>query len=82
MQAERDHLVKFVFPKLRDELLARRIHLVDVDLRWGVPGEQDALSVCREIIDDCHPRFLCMFGDPYEWVSQGKTNSIIIGEVH
>jgi len=35
MQAERDHLVRFVFPRLREQLLPRRIHLVDVDLRWG-----------------------------------------------
>ena len=38
MQAERDHLVRFVFPKLRKELLHRRIHLIDVDRRWGVPA--------------------------------------------
>ncbi|MBI3797269.1 MAG: DUF4062 domain-containing protein [Deltaproteobacteria bacterium] len=35
MQAERDHLVRFVFPRLREQLLPRRIHLVDIDLRWG-----------------------------------------------
>ena len=40
MQAERDHLVRFVFPRLREQLLPRRIHLVDVDLRWGVTEEQ------------------------------------------
>jgi len=34
MQAERDHLVRIVFPKLREELLKLRIRLVDVDLRW------------------------------------------------
>jgi hypothetical protein len=45
MQAGQDHLVRFVFPKLRQELLQRRIHLVDGDLRWGVTSEQDALSV-------------------------------------
>jgi telomerase protein component 1 len=42
MQAERDHLVRFVFPQLRQELLQWRIHLVDVDLRWGVTSNQDA----------------------------------------
>ena len=42
MQAERDHLVRFVFPRLREELLKRRIHLADVDLKWGVPGHQEA----------------------------------------
>lgn len=30
-QAERDHLIRFVFPRLREQLLPRRIHLVDVD---------------------------------------------------
>ena len=82
MQAERDHLVRFVFPKLREELLARRIHLVDVDLRWGVTGEQDALSVCREIIDECHPRFLCMLGGRYGWVPPGENHSITADEIH
>jgi len=38
MQAERDHLVRFVFPLLREELVKYRIHFVDVDLRWGVAG--------------------------------------------
>jgi len=82
MQAERDHLVRFVFPKLRQELLQRRIHLVDVDLRWGVTSEQDALSVCREIVDECRPRFLCMLGGRYGWVPPGKTRSITADEVH
>ena len=82
MQAERDHLVRFVFPRLREELLRRRIHLVDVDLRWGVTSEQDALDVCREIIDECRPRFLCILGGRYGWVPPGRTGSITADEVH
>ena len=82
MQAERDHLVRFVFPKLRQELLQRRIHLVDVDLRWGVTSEQDALSVCREVVDECRPRFLCMLGGRYGWVPPGEARSITADEVH
>jgi len=81
MQAERDHLVRFVFPKLRQELLQRRIHLVDVDLRWGVTSEQDALSVCREVVDECRPRFRCMLGGRYGRVPPGKTRSITADEV-
>lgn len=81
MQAERDHLVRFVFPRLREELLKRRIHLVDVDLRWGVTSEQDALDVCREIIDECRPRFLCILGGRYGWVPPGKEHSITADEV-
>jgi len=30
MHAERDRLVRFVFPRLREQLLPHRIHLVDV----------------------------------------------------
>ena len=82
MQSERDWLVRFVFPKLRQELLQRRIHLVDVDLRWGVTSEQDALSVCREVVDECRPRFLCMLGGRYGWVPPGNTRSITADEVH
>ncbi len=81
MQAERDHLVRFVFPRLREELLKRRIHLVDVDLRWGITSEQDALEVCRKIIDECRPRFLCMLGGRYGWVPPGKEHSITADEV-
>jgi len=40
MHAERDQLVKVVFPALRASLLADKIHLEDVDLRWGVTAEQ------------------------------------------
>jgi len=81
MHAERDHLVRFVFPRLREELLQRRIHLVDVDLRWGVTSEQDSLQVCKEIIDECRPRFLCMLGGRYGWTPPGRAESITAAEV-
>lgn len=81
MQAERDHLVRFVFPRLREDLLKRRIHLVEVDLRWGVTGEQDALAVCREIIDECRPRFLCILGGRYGWTPPGQDHSITAAEI-
>lgn len=73
MQAERDHLVRFVFPRLREELLKRRMHLVDVDLRWGVTADQDAFELCVDEIKRCHPRFLCMLGGRYGWVPPPKT---------
>ena len=82
MQAERDYLVRFVFPRLREELLRRRLHFVDVDLRWGVTSEQDAVEVCREVIDECRPRFLCMLGGRYGWVPPGAERSITADEVH
>jgi hypothetical protein len=82
MQAERDWLVRFVFPKLREELLPCRIDVIDVDLRWGVTGDRDALDVCREVIDECHPRFMCMLGGRYGWVQKGRDNSITADEIY
>jgi len=36
MHAERDHLVKVVFPELRDWWEKRQLHFIDIDLRWGI----------------------------------------------
>ncbi len=88
MQAERDHLVRFVFPRLRETLLRRRIHLVDVDLRWGVTRDQDAFDLCMDEIDRCQPRFLCMLGGRYGWVppappgQAAADRSITASEIH
>jgi hypothetical protein len=73
MQAERDHLVRFVFPRVREKLLARRLRLVDVDLRWGVTADQDAFDLCMREIELCRPRFLCMLGGRYGWVPPPRT---------
>ena len=78
MQAERDHLVRFVFPKLREELLKRRIHFIDVDLRWGVTSDQDAVGVCKTIIDECRPRFVCILGGRYGWVPGAERDTSLI----
>jgi hypothetical protein len=82
MHAERDHLVRFVFPKLREELMKRHIHLIDVDLRWGVTSDMDAMTVCREVIDECHPRFIGLLGGRYGWVPAGREVSITADEIH
>jgi nephrocystin-3 len=72
MQAERDHLVKVVFPALRERLEPYRVHLIDVDLRWGVTAEQaengQTLGLCLDQIDDCRPFFLALLGERYGWV--------------
>lgn len=73
LQAERDHLVRFIFPRLREDLLKRRMHLVDVDLRWGVTSDQDAFELCMDEIDRCRPRFICILGGRYGWVPPPKT---------
>jgi WD40 repeat protein len=73
MHAERDYLVKQVFPRLQEWCERRKLRLVDIDLRWGVT-EADAsqnkrvVQVCLERIDACRPFFLCFLGQRRGWV--------------
>jgi WD40 repeat protein len=73
MHAERDYLVKQVFPKLAEWCEKRKLRMVDIDLRWGVT-EADAtqnrnvVNVCLKRIDECRPFFLCLLGQRYGWV--------------
>ena len=77
MQAERDHLHRFVFPELQERLRERRLYLEPVDLRWGVDtfaveAEEDkerlVLSVCFDEIDRSWPFVLVLLGGRYGWV--------------
>lgn len=39
MHSERDYLIKFVFPELRERCRKKGLQLIDVDLRWGLSEE-------------------------------------------
>ena len=73
MHAERDYLVKRVFPELSEWCEERKLRLVDIDLRWGVT-EKDSqenkrvVDVCLSNIDRCRPLFLCFLGQRRGWV--------------
>ncbi len=73
MHAERDLLVKRVFPFLSLWCEKRRIKLTEVDLRWGIREEDSqennrVVNVCLENIDRCRPLFLCFYGQRRGWV--------------
>jgi hypothetical protein len=72
MQAERDELVKRVFPALRELCDARGVAWAEVDLRWGITDEQVAegrvLPICLEEIRNCRPYFIGLLGERYGWV--------------
>ena len=72
MHAERDHLIKFTFPELREKLLSHRVELYDIDLRWGITEDEakneKVVRLCLEQVDDCHPFFLAFIGHRYGWV--------------
>ena len=86
MHAERDHLVRFVFPELKEKCRQQRVHLIDVDLRWGVTqaDAQDgkALDICLDEIDSCRPYFLGLLGHRYGSVPPGEEHSITAQEIY
>ncbi|MDR1096767.1 MAG: DUF4062 domain-containing protein [Tannerella sp.] len=73
MHAERDYLVKRVFPQLSAWCEKHRLRLIDIDLRWGV-SEADAtqnrrvVQICLDRIDECRPFFICFLGQRRGWV--------------
>ena len=72
MHSERDWLVKRVFPELRERLLPYKLHLVDIDLRWGITEEQSdndqVLDLCLDQIDKSRPFFIGILGERYGFV--------------
>lgn len=81
MRGERDYLARHIFPRLRRELIKWRIHLVEIDLRWGVASEDNVVEVCREVIDECRPRFVCLLGGRYGTIPPGHERSITHDEI-
>ncbi len=69
MQAERELLVKQVFPELRRMCADRLVTFTEVDLRWGITEEQAAegkvLPICLEEIHRSRPYFIGLLGERY-----------------
>jgi len=86
MHAERDHLVRVVFPELKERCRKRYVQLVDVDLRWGVTEEESvgggALDICLDEIDSCRPYFLGLLGQRYGYIPPGHDHSITAQEIY
>jgi tetratricopeptide (TPR) repeat protein len=74
MQAEREELVKRIFPQVRRLCEERGVGWSEVDLRWGVTDEQKAegavLPICLAEIDRSRPFFLGLLGQRYGWVPE------------
>ena len=72
MHAERDYLVKEVFPELTERCEKRHIRLTDIDLRWGVTEEDSSnsktIETCLRHVDKSRPFFLCFLGQRRGWV--------------
>lgn len=80
MNAERDQLVKVVFPALRERLAPHRVELIDIDLRWGITQEQaendEVLALCLQQVDACRPFFVGLLGERYGWIPGSIPNGV------
>src|SRR5438034_11100698 len=72
MHAEREELVKRVFPQLRKLSEQRDVTWGEVDLRWGVTDERkvegQVLPICLAEIHNCRPYFIGLLGERYGWM--------------
>lgn len=72
MHSERDVLAREVFPGLRETFRPRGIHVVGVDLRWGVEEERDEdPGIVLDEIDRCRPFFVGILGERYGRAASG-----------
>ena len=74
--AEREALLKVVFPELETYCAQRGARFQAVDLRWGITEEaqreHDTLRICLEEVRRCQqlsprPNFVVLLGDRYGW---------------
>nr|XP_040028059.1 telomerase protein component 1 isoform X1 [Gasterosteus aculeatus aculeatus] len=66
MHAERDVLVRAVFPELRRRAASRRLHLQEVELRWGVTEEESGRAAELCLSEVCRSQMLVgILGERY-----------------
>jgi len=75
MEAERNHLMKQVFPKVRAACQSRQVGFTEIDLRWGVTEKEAkngaTVEICLKEIDRCRdfpPFFIGFLGERYGWI--------------
>ncbi len=81
MMAERDYLMKNVFPEIRKTCKEYGIDFTEVDLRWGVTNEEaeqgKVIEICLNEIDRSRPYFIGILGERYGWVPDENVRSKI-----
>ncbi|GAB1606551.1 telomerase protein component 1-like, partial [Argonauta hians] len=75
MHGERDILTRYVFPKLKHWARKHFIHINEVDLRWGIPKEEEQtsrnLAICLAEAANSD-LFLGILGERYGWVPSAE----------
>ncbi|MBN2157295.1 MAG: DUF4062 domain-containing protein [Candidatus Lokiarchaeota archaeon] len=76
MEAERNYLQKFVFPRLKHICKSYGFEFQAVDLRWGIDEEasidQNGVKICLDELKRCQevsprPNLIVLLGERYGW---------------
>ena len=71
LQKERDYLVKYTFPAIRQIAEKRNVEFSVVDLRWGVTEEEahqgKVIEICLNEVEETRPFFIGIIGNRYGW---------------
>ena len=61
MQDERDYLMRYAFPRIREIAAARDVAVTELDLRWGITQEESqsgaVVDICLKEIENSIPFF-------------------------
>lgn len=72
MNAERDHIVNKIFPRIAAFCKEQTIEFIPLDLRWGITEEEQkngrVITTCLEEVDNSRPFFIGLLGERYGWV--------------
>ena len=86
MNAERDYLVRVIFPQVEEYCRKRHIKFEPVDLRWGVTEEESrngyVLNACLTEIDDSRPFFIAILGSRYGWSPGHKELNALTARIY
>lgn len=80
MHAERNVLIRRVFPACRLRAERSGIDVWEIDLRWGITRDEaeshQTLPLCLDAIDRSRPHFIAILGQRYGFVDPGAANTL------
>ncbi|KAM9944697.1 hypothetical protein ACTFIT_009414 [Dictyostelium discoideum] len=87
MENEREAIVKYLIPEIRDYCNERNIDFSFVDMRWGITESKDILkkstiATCLQEVSTCS-YFISLLGDRYGWSSGDEyTESFNLAKIY
>ncbi|KAN0022419.1 hypothetical protein ACTFIU_004602 [Dictyostelium citrinum] len=87
MENEREAIVKYLIPEIRDYCNERNIDFSFVDMRWGITESKDILkkstiATCLQEVSNCN-YFISLLGDRYGWSSGDEyTESFNLAKIY